>query len=314
MSLPPALRLSPEVYGEVTTLKALPGLTRLGVFVALYLAGASVAVWAWSSWPAPMSLLVVVPAVFVAGAALHGLSLFAHEGVHGVLSARRWLNDLLSVLSAMPVLQSFFAYRVLHLRHHAALGERGDPDHYPNYTASKPLLFLMHWGRLVGGYPAYITLIPVLALKRGTARDRLLIVIEGAALAGLVTSAVVFVPPLWLLLGWAAPMLVIHFLTNVRGMSQHTGLEHAEDKVLGSRTFESPPWAAFFLCNENLHLEHHLYPQVPWYHLPRLHEALAPALRAQGASVLGGYLSFVAEFARASVTRRTAGSVYVEQA
>jgi fatty acid desaturase len=314
VSLPPALRLDAEVAREVTTLKALPGLTRLGAFLVLYASGASAAVVAFDNLSGAKRVVVIVLCAIVAGAALHGISLFAHEGVHGVLSRRRWLNNLLAIASAMPVLQSFFAYRVLHLRHHAALGDADDPDHYPNYTSSRPLLFLMHWGRLLAGYPAYITLIPLLALKRGTVKDRLLIATEAAVLLGVAAAAAWLVPRHWLVLGWAAPMVVIHFLTNVRGMSQHAGLEHADDKVLGSRTFESPAWAAFFLCNENFHLEHHLYPQVPWYHLPRLHEALAPALRAQGASILRGYLAFVAEFARASVSRQTTGSVYVEQA
>jgi hypothetical protein len=41
VSLPPALRLDAEVAREVTTLKALPGLTRLGAFLVLYASGAS---------------------------------------------------------------------------------------------------------------------------------------------------------------------------------------------------------------------------------------------------------------------------------
>ena len=42
------------------------------------------------------------------------------------------------------VLQNCSAYRVLHLRHHAHLGEEGDPDHYANYTRWTWLVFCMN--------------------------------------------------------------------------------------------------------------------------------------------------------------------------
>ena len=54
-------------------------------------------------------------------------------------------------------------------------------------------------------------------------------------------------------------------------MSQHTLLEHHADPVLGTRSILTNRVTAFFMCNENYHLEHHLYPGVPWYNLPRLH-------------------------------------------
>lgn len=127
---------------------------RAACFVAVY-AMSAVAVcgiaatghrgWSWAAAP-----------LYLAAAALHGLSLFTHEAVHGSLSRNRFWNALLGAVCAWPVLQNFSAYRVLHLRHHEYLGAPGDPDHYPNYTRWTWLVFLMNWGRLLVGYPVYI--------------------------------------------------------------------------------------------------------------------------------------------------------------
>src|SRR5438105_9025220 len=69
-------------------------------------------------------------------------------------------------------------------------------------------------------------------------------------------------------------MSIINSLVNIRAMSQHTFLKHHSDTVLGTRSILTNRVTAFFMCNENYHLEHHLYPGVPWYNLPRLHQAL----------------------------------------
>src|SRR5262245_2769120 len=151
---------------------------RLVAFVCLYVAAASSACWLAMSWPGPWVFVVLAPLYLVAAASLHGISLFTHEGVHGTLSANVQWNRALSIACALPVLQNFSAYRVLHLRHHLHLGKEGDPDHYPNYTSWTWLEFLMHWGRLIIGYPVYIVAIPILGFRQGNLAERALIVLE----------------------------------------------------------------------------------------------------------------------------------------
>jgi fatty acid desaturase len=300
--------LGPDLTAELHRLSA-RHLVRLAGFVVLYAAAGYAAYALAVDFPGSgWALAARLPLYLLAAAALHGVSLFTHEGVHGLLARNRHVNRALSAACALPVGQNFAAYRVLHLKHHRHLGLPGDPDHYPNYTRWSWLVFLMNWARLIVGYPAYLVAIPVLGFKHGTAADRFWIAAEVAALAAVVT-AVILTPVPWPLVlhAWLIPMLLINTLVNVRGMSQHTLLEHHSDPILGTRSILTNRLTAFFMCNENYHLEHHLYPGVPWYHLSRLHRALKDDLAARGAPFIRSYTAFVREFAVGSLRRSPLG-------
>lgn len=292
---------------ELTELQRLDArhLSRLLIFVVLYL-GAATTVTRWAEQlTGPLGWSVRVPLYLLAAASLHGISLFTHEAVHGVLSQHPGWNRALGAICAWPVLQNFAAYKVLHLRHHTDLGGGQDPDHYINYTPRRWLVFLMNWGRLLLGYPAYITMIPILGWRHGTASDRKWIAFETASTVLL--AALVLVSPLpraALVHGWLIPMLIINTLVNIRGMSQHTLLPEPNHPIRGSRTILTNPVTTFFMCNENYHLEHHLFPRVPWYNLPRLHALLKEELTAQGAPFIPSYFAFVRQWVVHTVRRQ----------
>jgi fatty acid desaturase len=278
---------------------------RLVTFVILYLSAATGA-WLAATGPGDswQLLLLAAPFYLLAAAALHGISLFTHEGVHGTLSASPSMNRLLAIVCALPVLQNYSAYKVLHLNHHRHLGMEGDPDHYPNYTRWTWLVFVMHWLRLIIGYPVYIVMIPILGFRQGMRIDRAWIALECLSLAGLIVVVCLLpLPGSWLLHGWLIPMFFINTMVNIRGMSQHTLLEHASDPVAGTRSILTNRVTAFFMCNENYHLEHHLFPRVPWYNLRRLHERLRGQLAARQAPFIASYLAFVRDFAVGSWAR-----------
>jgi fatty acid desaturase len=281
---------------------------RLFCFITLYLGAAAFAILAADRVTAWWQWLLLVPVYLLAAASLHGVSLFTHEAVHGTLSKNRVWNDLLGAACAIPVLQNCSAYRVLHLRHHSHLGEDGDPDHYANYTRWTWLVFTMNWLRLLVGYPVYIIAIPLLGFKHGDGTARL------GILAELVTTALLIwvvaaspIPSAWILHGWLIPMLFINTMVNIRGMSQHTLLEHADDEIRGTRSILTVPLVRFFMCNENYHLEHHLYPGVPWHQLPKVHAVLEDELREKGAPYIPSYSAFVREFVLGSLKRSPLG-------
>jgi fatty acid desaturase len=295
--------LANEAVKDLHRLDSRKNTLRLLIFGGAYFLAAWGAVSAAGSLHGVLFWICAPPCWLLAGASLHGISLFTHEAVHGTLSKNRALNAVAGALCALPVWQNYSAYRVLHLKHHNDLGGEHDPDHYANYTRWTWGVFILNWLRLVIGYPVYITAIPLLGWKHGNGRSRLGIAAELLLCVAVSWTLFHFLPVSWLLHAWLLPMVFINTMVNIRGMSQHTLLEHPDDEVLGTRSILTNGLVRFFMCNENFHLEHHLYPGIPWYRLPAAHSLLEPELRRRGAPFISSYSSFVMEFIRYSFQR-----------
>ncbi len=235
--------------------------------------------------------------IFVSSLALNAFVLLMHDGMHFTLFRNRRWNRFGSVLLGSTFFMSFTAYRVLHTRHHKFLGDPRDPDDYQNYVRPRALLWFLHFVRLTVGSLLYLALIPFLALKYGTDRDRRRILSEYVFLLAVYSALLRFVPAQTLFYAWFVPLLMVGSFTAVRGFTQH-GITDATDPLLASRTVLPNPIVGFLLLHENYHLEHHLFPEVPSYHLPRLHQLI---WRRLPRAVSGrSYLGFLAKFLRAT--------------
>jgi fatty acid desaturase len=110
-----------------------------------------------------------------------------------------------------------------------------------------------------------------------------------------------------LLLLWLVPYLtVFNLLLHVRSIAEHFATEN-DDPLNITRTTIIPAWEKiFFPKNINYHLEHHLYPAVPFYRLPALHRELMgqPTYR-QKAHVTYSYFGVLRECLRLNGFKRT---------
>lgn len=292
-------RLIDRIGPEMATLRRLHPGRRAGevaTFLVAWSGGAALALAGLGVW-------ATVAGIVLSGIALNALMLLTHEGHHGLLSRTPWLNRALTLALAVPLLHSPSAYRALHTRHHRHLGEEGDPDDYHNYARTTRGLWLMHWMRITVGPILYIFAIPVAAWRVSGPADRRRILVDYAALISIYAVLAWLVPWQALLLAWLAPLLPVGYFTALRGLAQH-GLTDRKDPHLAARTFRANPVVAFCLLHENHHLEHHLFPEVPSYHLPRLHALVWPHLPR--AIVGRSYLGFLLAFVRRS--RRMDGS------
>ena len=71
------------------------------------------------------------------------------------------------------------------------------------------------------------------------------------------------------------PTMYGSWLQLLFGLTQHAGLdEDVLDHRLNSRTVMMNPVFRFLYWNMNYHVEHHMFPLVPYHALPRLHEAI----------------------------------------
>lgn len=229
---------------------------------------------------------------------MNAMFLLIHEGVHDILFPQKWLNDLAATLMAIAGFVSFSAYRSMHLRHHEHLGDENDPDDYHNYTNNPKLIWLLHYNRLLWATILYLIFVPSLAWRYGNTKERIKVVSEYLLLIVTYISIWQFVPLQIFFTTWIVPFILTNFTINIRGLTQH-GITDATDPFLASRSIESHPIIQFLLVNENFHLEHHLFPSIPSYNLPKLHKLILPRIHRR--VTCKSYSSFLWRFFLASL-------------
>ena len=85
--------------------------------------------------------------------------------------------------------------------------------------------------------------------------------------------------PLWLFI---LPRILGAPVMQLFTILQHAELSENAPSILAStRSFRTSWLASFLYMNMNNHVEHHLYPQVPFYALPDLRDALEKQVPAQ---------------------------------
>ena len=263
------------------------------------------------AWPSPWVLASVV----VVGVQQHGLFILAHEAAHYRLFANRAVNDAVGRLIGMLGAVSMCTYRVIHRLHHNNLYTDDDPDTaihggYPRGVAylwkklARDAVGLNAWKTL-----AYFFGAPALndetqraprplddtspQLRAAARADRWWVVAFqlGAPVAawafggwrGLAQYAVL----------WALPLLtVLQPILRLRAILEHGAVASFDSPLTAARTNRSGGGfgncvarALLFPHHVNYHLEHHLYPAVPHYHLPRLHRLLLAKGALAGAEV-----------------------------
>ena len=232
----------------------------------------------------------------LSGTALNESILLMHEGMHMVLFRNRAVNRLAGVICGASVLMSFSAYQIQHLKHHAFLGQTGDPDEYNNYAKPGWKLWSLHLTRAFLGSILYIFFIPILSWikTKGAVRRR---IFNEYALILLLLVGLFLSFPVWILAQvWGLPLLVVNILMNLRGLANHS-FAQPKDAFTASRNMQCGPVVRFLLLQENNHLAHHLYPLVPSYYLHPLNELLQDRYPQEATGP--GFLWFLGRFFRA---------------
>jgi fatty acid desaturase len=269
--------------------------------------------------------LAYVAAVVWIGARQHALVVFMHDGAHVRLCRNRRWNDWLSdVFLAWPVFVTTWAYRENHFAHHRHLNTDGDPDWVRKQNAAwefpkRPLALASMFARDVLGLNPHILIHTILLLSGvagfpGQTRNGNTPAYLTARLAYYAVAALL----LWrfelgriFLLYWLVPLATwFMFAMHVRSVAEHFALPHRH--VLdASRTTYASWWERLLLIPKNVgyHLDHHLFPSVPFYRLPQLHaELMTQPGFARDAHVTDTYVGVLRECAGARVRPAGAGA------
>ncbi|BCH25647.1 fatty acid desaturase family protein [Mesorhizobium sp. L-8-3] len=209
-----------------------------------------------------------------------------HECGHGTAFRTFWMNDMVYQLASFMVMRESEVTRWSHARHHTdTLIVGRDPEIAVKRPPNLPLILLSFLA--VGGVCNSIVSMVRHSLGRLTGEERDFI--PEAARAKVFTTARVWLVihlgtvALSLLLRSWIPVLLIGVLPTMYGawlarlfdLTQHAGLaEDVLDHRLNSRTVMMNPLFRFVYWNMNYHVEHHMFPMVPYHALPHLHEMM----------------------------------------
>ena len=263
------------------------------LFAAMALfAGIGIALWpGW--WSAPFWLAYGV---------LYGSAMDSrwHECSHGTAFKTRHYNDWLYQIASFCMVRNPVSWRWSHTRHHTDTIIVGrDPEIVlmrPPALARVILNFFglldapKGWARMVTNamgriHPEEADYIPEQEQPKVIRVARIWVAIY-AATVGLAVAT-----------GSILPLMVIglprfygawhHVMT---GLLQHGGLaDNVIDHRLNSRTVYMNPVSRFIYWNMNYHVEHHMFPMVPYHQLPALHAAIRHDLPAPNRSIAEGF-------------------------
>ena len=206
-----------------------------------------------------------------------------HEPGHGTAFQTDWMNNALYEIASFMVLRESTRWRWSHARHHSDTIIVGrDPE---IAVTRPPNLFTLVWrffginttltflrsillhstGRL---RPEEKTFIPESEYGKVVVRARIYLVIDASVIAlSMYTGSIL---PLMYI---GLPAFYGSWLQFIYGHTQHTGLaENVLDHRLNSRTVYMHAIHRYLYWNMNYHVEHHMFPLVPYHQLPRLHE------------------------------------------
>lgn len=242
-----------------------------------------------------------LPFAFVAGFAVFNCTVLLHEVVHRAVLAKadERLYRVLGLLYAVPSGISASQFTRWHLDHHAGLGSyEEDPKRHwlsPKRNARwlkalyfTPALFPIYFRAAKQESVAYEP-----ELQKRIAWERnFTIVFQLAVLASI---ALVGGPWIAFKLYVVPVFFVFPIAFALNRLGQHYAI-NPEDAAQWSTLMKSSWfWNAAYLFS-NFHLEHHYFPGVPFYNLPRLQKLLMPFYEKRGmiprgyGSLLWGWL------------------------
>ncbi len=220
-----------------------------------------------------------------------------HEATHRTPFRSPWLNEWAGRLAGFLILLPFEWFRYFHLAHHRWTNIEGRD---PELAAGKPES-LRAWVWHVSGMPYWGSQVLLMAaLVRGRAEGKYLpegakgrIVVEARwmALGYTVVLASLFWTPaaLWV---WLVPVVLGQPFLRLYLLAEHGDCPKVANMFENTRTTFTTALVRFFAWNMPYHVEHHVYPAVPFHLLPELHKLMREELRVTAE----GYAAFTKDY------------------
>jgi len=206
-----------------------------------------------------------------------------HECGHGTAFKSKWMNDVIYEMASFMVLRESVPWRWSHQRHHTDTIIVGrDPEllfqRPPDLKGIVMGVFNIKGGihelknifYHAGGNVSEVekTYIPESEWPKVVRNARIFVTIYIATIVAALWMKS-FLPLMYIIL----PGFYGAWHMLLTGMTQHAALaEDVLDHRLNCRTVYMNPISSFLYWNMQYHVEHHMFPMVPYYNLPALHK------------------------------------------
>ena len=253
-------------------------------------------IWAMSGFLIVMTDSVFIKIIlwFVLGYFINGIIQLVHESWHNNLFNQRWANRLTGHILSFLFFVLYAPSRHGHMLHHRYNRTDKDPDAY-NAGSKSWHLTLLYYGVLFFGVPLAIIhfniLYPLQFYKRNQLAGHFLqLTILVAAQAVLWT---VIIKSSLFSIAWQVWLMPVLFASPWNGLKSVA--DHFQNKWQGNpfntaTTVTSNGLTTYFWNGLNYHLEHHLFPAVPGYHLATLHPHLNELYKQNNSPVFSSYM------------------------
>lgn len=233
----------------------------------------------------------------VQGVLLCFLFTLAHECTHQTPFRSERLGDRVGQVCGLVLVLPFTWFRYFHLAHHRHTNQPGED---PELDSPKPAT-AAQWAWHVSGLPYWwgaLRLMVRLCLGRERARylpDRALPRMEREARAMAAVYALaglsLLASPLLLWL-WLVPVLIGQPFLRLYLLAEHGDCPFAASMFENTRTTFTNRAVRFLAWNMPYHVEHHVFPAVPFHRLPDLHARM----RAHLQITAEGYAAFSRDY------------------
>lgn len=252
---------------------------RLAIQVGL-IAGATLALRS-EAWLAGAALTLLSGAMW----GFLGWAGLSHELFHGTVFASSRQNRVLFRVFSVLSWGNYGYFEVSHWLHHKYTRFDRDPesaDDDPIRLAELPWLVTLNLPafakRVVILARNSVGYVPPFLAESATKKEKRSV--QAGARVVLLTQTILVV--IFLAMGMPEFILLItlgpficSLPVRILELVQHKGLARGvNDFRLNTRTVRLPFIFAFLYCNMNYHVEHHVLPSVPYYHLPKLQDHL----------------------------------------
>ncbi|PVH30424.1 fatty acid desaturase [Pararhodobacter oceanensis] len=238
----------------------------------------------------------------VQGVLLVALFTLQHECTHKTPFASDWLADRVGQVCGFILVNPFIWFRYFHLAHHRFTNLDGKD---PELEGTKPET-RRAWAWHVSGFPYWASAarlmaalvtgkfradyLPARARPQAIREARIMALLYAASALSLLWTPALF----WV---WLLPVFLAQPVLRLYLLAEHGDCPRVADMFANTRTTFTSAIIRFLAWNMPYHVEHHVFPSVPFHNLPALHDLIRSDLQVTAE----GYIAFT----RAYLARRS---------